>query len=78
MNTFLSNIIIQSLCLSSEVLYKLLILLLLQVLQEKLDSAVDLEMGLREELNKYREENEDLRFQVGSPVWELNSGTVYF
>lgn len=43
---------------------KFLKLLLLQALQEKLDSAVDLEMGLREELNKYREENEDLRFQV--------------
>lgn len=47
---------------------KLLILLLLQALQEKLDSAVDLEMGLREELNKYREENEDLRFQVSTRV----------
>lgn len=35
-----------------------------QVLQQQLDSAVDLEMGLREELTKYREENEDLKFQV--------------
>ncbi|KRT85761.1 hypothetical protein AMK59_251, partial [Oryctes borbonicus] len=39
-----------------------------QVLQEKLESAVKKEEGLTDELDKAREENEELRFQVRS--WE--------
>ncbi|CAH2014543.1 unnamed protein product [Acanthoscelides obtectus] len=42
-----------------------------QVLQEKLDSAVNLELSLRDKLNKYREENEDLKFQLEDKNIEL-------
>ncbi|XP_018574960.1 uncharacterized protein LOC108913817 isoform X2 [Anoplophora glabripennis] len=42
-----------------------------QVLQDKLDTAADLEVGLRDKLNKFREENEDLRFQLEDKNIEL-------
>lgn len=39
-----------------------------QVLQEKLDTAVGLEVGLRNKLEKAREENEELRFQASESI----------
>ncbi|CAG9823552.1 unnamed protein product [Phaedon cochleariae] len=42
-----------------------------QVLREQLDSAAGLEIGLRDKLDKAREENEDLRFQLEDRNIEL-------
>ncbi|XP_066248658.1 uncharacterized protein jvl isoform X2 [Euwallacea similis] len=42
-----------------------------QVLKQKLDSASDLEMGLRAKLDKAVEENEDLRFELENAAIEL-------
>lgn len=36
----------------------------LQVLKQKLETAGDVELGLRSKLDKAVEENEDLRFEV--------------
>ncbi|KAG5883444.1 hypothetical protein JTB14_028722 [Gonioctena quinquepunctata] len=42
-----------------------------QVFQEQLDSAISLENELRDKLDKFREENEDLRFQLEDKSIEL-------
>lgn len=40
------------------------IFFVLQVLKQKLETAGDVELGLRSKLDKAVEENEDLRFEV--------------
>ncbi|XP_074025311.1 javelin-like isoform X1 [Leptinotarsa decemlineata] len=42
-----------------------------QVFQEQLDSAISLEVELRDKLDKFKEENEDLRFQLQDKSIEL-------
>lgn len=47
----------------------------LQVLKQKLETAGDVELGLRSKLDKAVEENEDLRFEVS---WFLHSKKPIF
>ncbi|CAH1104600.1 unnamed protein product, partial [Psylliodes chrysocephalus] len=42
-----------------------------QVLQEQLNNVSTIEIGLRDRLNKFKEENEDLRFQLEDRTIEL-------